>query len=177
MERLSKFAIYLGITIALVIFTLFLYSILPSIIQNNEWERLGNTVGSTDEKVLAMYMEHPAYIAFYETYPDAKEELNSGYRGSSELQVGIMNFDTNNSLKLDMNYDKRDDRIRVNVRCDTMDNERNLRADGLFAEDFIRNTKCLDIVKDDSDAEITDTQVITRTFSNGVVELEMKPRQ
>ena len=153
-----------------------LYITIPGMIQyqSDEWERLGNSAGSNDDEVMALYTAHPAYIAFYETYPDAKEEFNSRNRGNSELQVGIMNFDTNNTLKLDMNYDKRDDRMRVNVRCNTMDGERDLYADGLFAEDFIRNTACLSLVKENSDAEMAD--VITTTDHNGVVTLEMQPR-
>ncbi len=155
-----------------------LYGAIPSMIQyqTDDWERLINNSSSNDDEVMAFFESHPAYIAFYETYPDAKEEFFSRHRGNSQLEVGIMDFDTNNTLRLDMNYDKRDDRIRVNVRCNTMDGERDLHADGLFAEDFIRNTNCLDIVNENMDAEITGADVITSIDGNGVVTLEMKPK-
>ncbi len=50
-----------------------------------------------------------------------------------------------------------------------MNDERNLYTDGLFAEDFIKNTNCLDIIE-----EITDTEV-TMHSSGDVVTLEMNP--
>lgn len=175
MQKLNRFVIYLGIGIGVTLFGMLLYGALPNMIQyqSAEWERLGNGGVSNDDEVMALYMAHPAYIAFYETYPDAKEELNKRHRGNSELQVGIMDFDTNNMLRLDMNYDQRDDRMRVNVRCDTMDGERDLRADGLFAEDFIRNTECLSIVKENADAETTD--VIITPMGNGLMKYDIQP--
>ena len=152
MEKLPKIAIYLAIGIGVTIFGMFLYSILPHMIQNssNDWERAIGGMAETDEKVLALFEEHPSYIAFYETYPDAKQELNSRGRGDGNLQVGIMNFDTGNQLLLEMYYDKWNDSVHVNVRCNVMgdngDRHRNLHAEGLFAEDFIRNIDCLDVL-------------------------------
>ena len=151
MEKLPKIAIYLAIGIGVTIFGLLLYSILPHMIQNsaNDWERAIGGMAETDEKILALFEGHPAYIAFYETYPDAKQELNSRGRGDGNLQVGVMNFDTGNQLLLEMYYDKWNDSVRVNVRCNVMgdngDRHRNLYAEGLFAEDFIRNIDCLDV--------------------------------
>ena len=152
MEKLPKIAIYLAIGIGVTIFGMFLYSILPHMIQNssNDWERAIGGMSETDEKVLALFEAHPAYIAFYEIYPDAKQELNSRGRGDGNLQVGIMNFDTGNQLLLEMYYDKWNDSVHVNVRCNVMDDNgdrhRNLHADGLFTEDFIRNIDCLDVL-------------------------------
>ena len=151
MERLPRFAIYLAIGIGVTFFGLFLFSILPHMIENtaNDWERaIGGSTTNSEEEIMTLLTAHPTYIAFYETYPDAKEEFEKRHRGNGNLSVGVMNFETGDQIVLDMRYDKRDDRVRINVRC-TMVNEEgrrddNLRAEGLFAEDFIRNVDCLD---------------------------------
>jgi len=171
MHKLHKFIIFLGIGMGVTLFSLLLFAVLPSIIQNagSDWEQIVNSGYQSDEKLLAIFESHPAYIAMYETYPDAKQELNSRGRGNGILQVGIMNFETNNQLVLEMYHDKRNDSINVNARCHTMNDERNLYADGLFTEDFIKNTNCLDII-----GEITDTEV-TMHSSGDVVTLEMQP--
>jgi len=147
LERLPRFAIYLGIGIALVIFTMFLYSVIPSIIQNNEWERLGDGATESDEKLLELFEAHPAYVTFYEAYPDAKQEFEPRQRGNGNLKVGTMNFETGDQIILEFHYNKWDKRINVNVRCNIMNDEDrrndNLRAEGLFAEDFIRNMDCI----------------------------------
>ena len=93
----------MGVTL----FSLLLFAVLPSIIQNagSDWEQIVNSGDQSDEKLLAIFESHPAYIAMYETYPDAKQELNSRGRGNGILQVGIMNFETNNQLVLEMYHD------------------------------------------------------------------------
>lgn len=156
MERLPRFTIYLGISIGVIIFGMFLYSVLPHMIQNsaNDWERAIGNISDSEEKLMAKFTAHPAYIAFYETYPNAKEEFENRSRGNGNLNVGIMDFDTGNQILLDMYYDTWDDRINVNVRCMIVNDEGrhddNLRADGLFAEDFIRNVDCLNRIESTS---------------------------
>ena len=153
MEKLPRFTIYLGIAIGVIVFGMFLYSVLPHMIQNSshDWERTVGGFEESDEKLMDMFTSHPAYLAFYETYPDAKEEFQNRNRGNGNLNVGVMNFETGDQIILDMYYDKWDDRVNVNVRCNIMGEEDrrndNLRADGLFAEDFIRNIDCLNQIE------------------------------
>ena len=153
MERLPRFAIYLAIGIGVTFFGMFLFSILPHMIENtgNDWERAIGDSADSEEEIMALLTVHPSYIAFYETYPDAKEEFENRSRGNGNLSVGVMNFETGDQIVLDMRYDKRDDRVRIDVRCNMVNEEGrrddNLRAEGLFAEDFIRNVDCLNTIE------------------------------
>lgn len=150
MERLPRFTIYLGIVIGVTIFGMFLYSVLPNMIENssNDWDRaIGDSAINSEEDLMALFTAHPTYIAFYETYPDAKEEFQKRNRGNGNLSVGVMNFETGHQIILDMHYNKQNDRMNIDVRCNIMGEENrrndNFRAEGLFAEDFIRNVDCL----------------------------------
>jgi len=182
LDKLPRFAICLAIGIGITIFALFMYSILPHIIQNssNDWDRAIGGIAASDDKILELFEVHPAYIVFYEIYPDAKQELGNRHRGDGNLQVGIMNFDTNNQLVMDMYYDKWADSIRVNVRCNIMDengnHNRNLSADGLFVEDFIRHTSCVSGAvftdfDDNSSMNSTDSHYETRELE-GVITIQ-----
>ena len=162
MEKLPRFTIYLGIAIGVIIFGMFLYSVLPHMIQNSshDWDRAIGGFEKSEEKLMALFTAHPTYIAFYETYPDAKEEFESRHRGNGNLNVGVMDFETGDQIILDMYYDKWDDRINVNVRCNIVNEEGrhddNLRAEGLFAEDFIKNVDCLNRIETITQTEPTE---------------------
>ena len=144
MERLPRFALYLAIGIGITIFVLFLIASLPFILEDSwdRWKRLDRMDVSRDELYSKM-TAHPAYLAMYETYPDAREEFVYRDRGDANLQVGVMSFETQNQLILDLDYSTYQDRIRAYVYCNVDENHREMGADGLFAEDFIRNVDCL----------------------------------
>ena len=93
------------------------------------------------------FSEHPAYAAMYERYPDANEEFDYYGRGDGSMTVGVMNFETDAQLTLSMRYDSHRDSIRADARCSTPSDHRDV--DGLFAEDFIRATDCLEPVGGD----------------------------
>ncbi len=118
---------------------------------SNNWNRIVGGDSDSKEELMAKFTVHPTYIAFYETYPDAKEEFEKHSRGNGNLNVGIMDFETGDQILLDMYYDTWDDRMNVNVRCNMVNDEGrhedNLRAEGLFAEDFIRNVDCLNKIE------------------------------
>ena len=145
MERLPRFALYLAIGIGMTVFALFLFSILPFIIENSwdEWKRLDRNDRTLDE-VYSEMTAHPAYLAMYEVHPDAKEEFTYRDRGNANLQVGVMSFETQNQLILEMHYSEYDGRTDAYVYCKLGEDRREMSADGLFAEDFIRNTDCLE---------------------------------
>ena len=144
MERLPRFALYLAIGIGITIFVLFLIASLPFIIEDSweKWKRLDRMDMPPDE-IYSMMAAHPAYLAMYEVYPDAKEEFVYRDRGDASLQVGVMSFDTQNQLILDLDYSTYQDRTRAYVYCNVGESHREMGADGLFAEDFIRNADCL----------------------------------
>jgi len=146
MERLSRSALYLGMGIGVTFFVLFLIAALPFIIESSwrQWERLDISDGSQDE-VYEKLVSHPAYVAMYETYPDAKEEFSYHGNDNGNLRVGIMDFETHNQLTLNLYYNTYEDRVDANAYCSTQGDRQTPNIDRLFAEDFIRNTDCLEI--------------------------------
>ena len=174
MERLSRFAIYLGIGIGVTFFILFLIAALPSIIENsgNQWERLDNQ-NRSEEELKKRFQEHPAYQSMYERFPDAKEELSYRGGGNGNMRVGVMNFETNRQLILDMYYNDYEDRVIANVNCIGND-EGGMHADSLFAEDFIRKTDCLDVITEKDEDTITGTSTTVHP-SGDMVTLERLP--
>lgn len=151
MVTLKKIAYCIGIGISLSIFVLFLYSALPNMIQNSNWDEF-DAIPMNNEGMLETFKEHPAYAAFYERFPDAKEELSYATNSNhSELEVGIRNFETGVELVLSMNYNKYNDDVNVHINCNVGNplelgiNSSSLRANGLFVVDFIEYTECLEL--------------------------------
>lgn len=166
MLPLQKIAYGVGISIAVSVFVLFLYSFLPHLIQNDAWENIDG-IGLSDEELLEEFHATPAYVAFLERYPDASEELNN-HRSGGELQVGVADYEKNNYLKLNLYFNNYDDRINVNVDCQTSNNRNNLHANGLFAIEFIKQTNCLDL-----ESSLTDEPSHTVTeLPNGVIRID-----
>jgi hypothetical protein len=166
MERLSKFAIYLGIGMGITLFVLFLYAAIPGIIQSStsQWEQLENNRKSESE-LKAKFQKHPAYFAMYERFPDAKEEFLYQGGGNGNMRVGIMNYETNKQMILEMYYNNYEDRINASVSC-MGNNSESTYADSLFAEDFIKNTNCLEIV---SDSKIKDSKGLETPQSPSII--------
>ena len=156
MERLSKFAIYLGMGIGMTVFVLFLISVLPYILEYSidEWERLDRDDASEEEELRVKFAEHPAYVAMYERFPDAKEEYS--YLGGNDgwMIVGVMNFDSGNQLVLHMYHDNYENKVNINAYCNARSDSDRQDTEGLFVEDFIRNTNCLELKDDASSVEI-----------------------
>lgn len=161
MERLPKFAIYLGMVIGMTVFVLFLVSGLPYILEQsiNNWERLDRSDAS-EEEIRAKFAEHPSYVAMYERFPDAREEFSYREGDNGMMSVGVMNFDNGNRLMLNMYYNAHDDRINVSADCNADSDSHRQIADGLFAEDFIRNTNCLELEYDSRQVETQDTVTV-----------------
>ena len=150
MERLPKFAIYLAIGIGVTIFALFLYSILPHIIENSsrDWDRaMGGSM--TEEELKAMFYAEPAYLVFKEKYPDATESFESWNRGEGRLNLVMYNYTNLNEIRLDIDYNSHHQKLNVHVSCqiDIPGNDRplhrNIQGDGVA--DFIEKIDCLNI--------------------------------
>ena len=166
MLTLQKIAYGVGISIAVSVFVLFLYSFLPHLLQNDQWENIDG-LQISDEELLEEFHSTPAYIAFLDRFPDASEELNN-HRHGGELQVGIANYEKNNFLQLNLYYNDYDDRININVDCQTSHNRDNLHANGLFAIEFIKQTNCLDLESSLSDEE---SHTVTE-LPNGTIRID-----
>ncbi len=149
MVKLQKIAYGVGISIAVSVFVLFLYSFLPYVIQNNAWDKFDD-IDLSQEEMLKKFQDHPAYAAFYERFHDAKEELNYNPKESrATMEVGIRNSENGHAVLLHMYYNEYEERVTANINCELQNVELNsdrlpLHANGLFVLDFIEQTECLE---------------------------------
>ncbi len=148
MERLPKITIYLAIGIGLTIFSLFLFSILPHIIENSsrDWERaLGNIM--TEEDLKALFYAESAYTVFKEKYPNATESFKSRGQGEGRLYLIMYNYTNLNEIRLEIHYDSYRQNVSTDISCQISipGNERDMRrtVDGDGAVDFIEKVDCL----------------------------------
>lgn len=148
MERLPRFAIYLAIGIGISFFAIFMYAILPHLIENvtHEWEQILNesAAGKNREQLLELFREHPAYIIFMEKYPEAGENFRDRGNGNGRMELTAMNFTSYNMMMLELNYDKRDDNLYVEATCENKAKDKHLRIRGNYSVNFIEQTDCLD---------------------------------
>ena len=150
MDKLPKFAIYLAIGIGVTIFALFLYTILPHIIENSsrDWERaMGNSM--TEDDLKALFYAEPAYSAFKEKYPEAIESFESRNNGQGRLNLVMYNYTNFNEIRLDIDYNRHRENVDVRVNCqfNIPGNDRQMHRDaqGGGAVDFIEKIDCLNI--------------------------------
>lgn len=173
MERLPKFAIYLAIGIGISFFVIFLYAILPHLIDNvsNEWKRVldDSAAGKNRAELEKMFREHPAYIMFTEKYPDAGEYFRDRGNGNGRMELTAMNFTSYNKIMLEMNYDKRDDNLYLEATCENEAADFRLRIHGDYSTKFIEMSNCLDISRPTAPELIPEPDVLCR---NGAVSID-----
>ena len=83
----------------------------------------------------------------YERFPDAREDFTHD-GDSGRMTVGVMNFESNTQLMLNLNYYGHEDKVHAGAQCETESGRDGLYVDSLFVEDFIRNTDCLEWTAD-----------------------------
>ena len=144
METLSKIAIYMGMTIACSIFVLFVISIMPHIIDqmNNRWDDV--LPGKSNDELKAIFYETESYKAFNNKYPENGEYFRPYGDGRGSLEVTAMNFESYNTLRLELEYDKKTDSVREDVSCNNQIDNLNLYIRGTLATQFIEKIDCLD---------------------------------
>lgn len=147
MVTLKALAYITGLVIAITLFGLVLFSFIPNVIYNSGWENIDRGE-LTAEALGEVFAEHPAYIAMYERFPDAVEEItpNTHNRGG-DIRVGHINLETGNSLILNMWYGGAGRSLHGQVVCNVSDPDsasQNLHHDLLFAANFIKSTTCLE---------------------------------
>ncbi|MDH5463468.1 MAG: hypothetical protein OEW49_04085 [Nitrosopumilus sp.] len=144
MERLSKIAIYMGMAIACSIFVLFVISIMPHIMNQieNNWDDV--IPGKSNEELKAMFYETESYKTFVSKYPENGEYFDSYGNGGGRLEVTAMNFESYNTLRLELDYNKRTESIREEANCYNQIDERNYHIRGTLATQFIEKIPCLD---------------------------------
>ena len=102
----------MGMTIACSIFVLFVISIMPHIMNQieNNWDDV--IPGKSDEELKTMFYETESYKTFVSKYPENGEYFDSYGNGGGRLEVTAMNFESYNTLRLELDYNKRTESIR-----------------------------------------------------------------
>lgn len=143
METLSKIAIYMGMAIACSIFVMFTISILPHVVSQieNNWDDV--LPGKSDDELKTAFYETESYKMFNNKYPENGEYFRSYGDGRGSLEVTAMNFESYNTLQLNLEYDKRTDSIEEQVRCENQKNNQDYYIRGTLATQFIEKIDCL----------------------------------
>ena len=122
-------------------------TILPSIINNYDYDPILN---QSDEELEKLFTESKEYIAFAERFPDYVAEFNRG-KHNALLHMGALNPETGNALVLEMRYHEYDGPyIEKNIHCEYVVVDESNRyeypnhASGILVRLYIENTKCLD---------------------------------
>ena len=120
LQTYAKIGICVGIG-AIVIFSVLFILMMVNQLQN-EYVSL---FLDKDQKINEM-KKMKSFLLLQEKYPDAYVIENKN-RNNVGIETFAYNFQTGNSLRLNINYDPWEDRMRERVRCDVRDNH--LRQD------------------------------------------------
>ena len=165
LQTYAKIGIIVGVG-AIVIFSV-LFSLM--LVNQLQYEFVSLFVDK-EEKINEM-KNMKSFLLLQEKYPD-NYVIENKNRNNVEIEAFAYNFQTGNSLRLNMYYDPWEDRIRERVRCDVRDNSLRQElgfqssftesfasssapypmvflsegnAEDAFATDFILYTNCLEI--------------------------------
>lgn len=145
METLPKIAIYTGIAVGISFFALFLIIALPHMIQDSgrQWEEAFGSKKSSEEIKSILYQTE-SYKAFLEYYPNAGEYYRYQGNGEGRMEITAMNFETFNTLLLELNFNRYDESVYEEVSCFNHDNDMRHQVRGTITKQFIEESKCLD---------------------------------
>ena len=136
-----KNASYLvGLIVVITIFAIALYAIVPGILHINNSEDFEKT----DDEVMKIFQNDPAYVAIYERFPNAVEELENDSRGAS-LQIGVADFEKgDNMINLELILNRYNGFVERHVFVVLMTLKNSFHpASGPLAIEFIKTTNCL----------------------------------
>lgn len=144
MEILPKIAIYTAIAVGITFFILFLIIALPHIVQDSarQWDEAFGSKKS-DEELKTMFYETESYKAFLEKYPEAGEFYRARDNGEGRMEITAMNFETFNTLTLELRYNKYDESINEEISCDNRGSDIHFQVRGSLAKQFIEESDCL----------------------------------
>ncbi len=142
MERLTKIATVLGMAIALSVFILFVISIMPHIVDqiNNRWDEV--TLPMSEEELMKKFHAAESYQAFIEKYPDHGRYVDLDSNGG-RLELQVMNFETFDTLRLELRYYQNDGQLREEVSCQNQILDQYQQIRGSLSSQFIENVDCL----------------------------------
>ena len=94
------------------------------------------------DKTLEGIRSNAAYLAIYERYPDAIERINhNDYQ--LDIEIGVMNSTSGNQLIMRI-YAHSEHDYNVNAQCVDSLGDTAQHVDGLFVNEFIRTTDCVE---------------------------------
>ena len=108
----------------------------------NNWDDV--IPGKTDEELKAIFYDTESYKAFVSKYPENGEYFDSYGNGGGRLDLTAMNFESYNTLRLELDYNKKTESIREEANCYNQIDERNYHIRGTLATQFIEKIDCLD---------------------------------
>ena len=148
MEKILKIAIVVAIAIGLILFSLFLITIIPHIVSNTQrdWSDI-LTPKLTNDEVMKIFSSEPVYSKFREKYPDASEVLKNHNNRNARIELTAMNFTTFHYITLNMDYDVRNQMLDYSIRCNLAGEERLPSASDTLALLYLEYTQCLEIPK------------------------------
>lgn len=144
MDILPKIAIYTAIVVGISFFALFLIIALPHMIQDSgrQWEEAFGSKKSSEE-IKSIFYETESYKTFLEYYPNAGEYYRSHGNGEGRMDVTAMNFETYNTLLLELNFNRHDESVYEEVSCFNHDNDMRHQVRGTITKQFIEEFNCL----------------------------------
>lgn len=134
----------MGMSIGAAVFVMFVISIMPHLVNTieNNWDDI--IPSKSDEEIKALFYDMESYKTFVKKYPENGEYYNSYGNGQGRIEITAMNFESYNTLQLELEYDKRTDSVREEVTCYNQIDDRNYRIRGTLATQFIEKINCLD---------------------------------
>lgn len=128
----------MGITL----FTLFLLTVVPGLVLYSDLGRLSIDIRSNEE-LMEVFAEHPAYLAMYERFPNAKEEFEgNAHIGGGSLRVGVANLETGAQLILHLSTHQHN--MHTHAECIQGNEGPMVRIDSLFVAEYISSTACIE---------------------------------
>lgn len=149
MDLLPKFGIYLGITIGVTVFAMFVIIAIPHMIQDagRQWEEVFDSMGvssyKTSEELEAFFQADPGYILFKEKYPDSGDNFRFHGQGRGNMEISAMNFENYNLLRFQINDDRGNHKLYYEAHCQNNLHDRNIRVSGELSITFIEKIDCL----------------------------------
>jgi len=133
LQTYAKIGICVGVGMAVI------FTVIGVVGASNQLQENWLLLTINKDKLMAEMKVLPSVILFTEKYPDHyyQENLN---RHNTQLEVYAYDFDTGNTLRLNINYDIWDERFREYVRCDINDNKyrKSLGATEEFTGGFLK---------------------------------------
>lgn len=128
----------MGITL----FTLFLLMLVPMVVMSSDpW--MMNIDTRSNEELMEVFAEHPAYLAIYERFPDAKEEFEGNTNtGGGSLRVGVANLETGAQLILHLSTHQHN--MHAHAECIQGNEGPIVSIDSLFVAEYISSTACIE---------------------------------